>query len=122
MPESKRCILVVDSEALVRWSLCQRLGEEGYCVLQASTARVALQLADQADLVVMERRLPDGDGRDLARRLRRSRPRRGLVLMTAWSDPELERLASEGVVDAVIEKPFGLDEVQELAREYVNGS
>ena len=55
MSESKHCILVVDSEALVRWSLHQRLSERGYRVLQASTARAALQLAGQADLVLMER-------------------------------------------------------------------
>jgi DNA-binding response OmpR family regulator len=122
MSESKRCILVVDSEALVRWSLGQRLGERGYRVLQAATAGTALQLADQADLVLMEPQLPDGDGRDLARRLRRSRPQRGLVLMTAWSGPDLERLVRDGVVDAVIEKPFGLDEVQSLARRYIDGS
>jgi CheY-like chemotaxis protein len=122
MSESKRSILVVDSEELVRWSLRQRLGERGYRVLQAPTARAALQLADQADLVLMELQLPDGDGRDLARRLRRSRPQRGLVLMTADSGPDVERLAREGVVDAVIEKPFGLDEVQALAGRYLGGS
>jgi DNA-binding response OmpR family regulator len=122
MSESSRCILVVDSEALVRWSLRQRLAERGYRVLQASNARAALELADQADLVLLEPHLPEGDGRDLARSLRRSRPQRGLVLMTAWSGPDLERLAREGVVDAVIEKPFSLDEVQALARRYIEGS
>jgi CheY-like chemotaxis protein len=114
---AERVILVVDDEALVRWALRQRLEEGGYRVLQAPTAVGALARAEQADLVLMELELPDGDGRDLARRLRRARPHQSLVLMTAWSGPELERLAADGVVDAVVEKPFGLDELQQVVRE-----
>jgi CheY-like chemotaxis protein len=117
MSGAERVILVVDDEALVRWALRQRLEEGGYRVLQARTADGALGKAEQADLVLMELELPDGDGRDLARRFRRARPRQSLVLMTAWSGPDLERLAADGVVDAVIEKPFGLDELQQVVEE-----
>jgi two-component system nitrogen regulation response regulator GlnG len=110
------CVLVVDDEELIRWALCQRLEERGYRVLQAASARGARRQAEKADLVVIERQLPDGDGRDLAAELRRERPQRPLVLMTADSDPELERSARRRGLDAVAEKPFGLDDMVQLIR------
>ena len=35
-------ILVVDDEALIRWSLSERLKSDGYEVLEAETGRAAL--------------------------------------------------------------------------------
>ena len=36
-------VLVVDDEALIRWSLTERLKSEGYYVLEAETGRAALE-------------------------------------------------------------------------------
>lgn len=112
----QRRVLIVDPEVLVRWSLCQRLAIAGYRVLQASGARAALRLAEEADLVLAERHLPDGDGQDLVVRLRQQRPSRPVIVMTAYASPDLEELVRRGTVDAVLEKPFGLDDVVLLVR------
>ena len=57
-------ILVVDDEHLIRWSVEQVLRREGFGVLQAGTGADALRLAqaEAPDLVLLDIRLPDGDG------------------------------------------------------------
>jgi DNA-binding NtrC family response regulator len=115
--EATQNVLVVDDEELVRWALGQRLVERGYRVLQASSARGALALATDADVVLLEQRLPDSDGRELALQLRSERPGRPLIVMTADPSPEMERLARTGTVDAVVEKPFALEDMLQLVQD-----
>jgi DNA-binding response OmpR family regulator len=122
MAAAAQCVLVVDEEELVRWSLSQRLGEGGYRVLEASTARAALPLAGDADIVLLEQQLPDADGRDLAVELRGERPRRPLIVMTACCGAEMRRFARDGVVDAVVEKPFALDDILRLIRSCLSAA
>jgi DNA-binding response OmpR family regulator len=111
----------VDDEELVRWAVGQRLLGHGYRVLQASSAGGALALAEDADIVLLEQTLPDGDGRELAVQLRSARPGRPLVVMTAYPSPEMEELIRSGTVDAVMVKPFGLDHMLQLVRTCLGG-
>jgi DNA-binding NtrC family response regulator len=104
-------VLVVDDEQLIRWSLRECLERAGCRVLDAADARGALLQAPRADVVVVDRRLPDGDGLAVAATLHRERPRRPVILMTACDSAEVDFDAARAGVEAVFQKPFELDEI-----------
>jgi two-component system response regulator AtoC len=110
----RRTILLVDEEELIRWSLRQRLEQEGYRVIDAPDARGALERASGADLAVVDQRLPDGEGLSVAAALRRARPRRPVILMTSYDTADLEREAAKLGVVTVVQKPFPLEEMFRL--------
>ena len=68
-------VLVVDEERLVRWSLCEMLTGAGYQVVDAQNGREArAAMADEAhpiDLMLVDPKLPDGDGLLLVHEARR---------------------------------------------------
>lgn len=55
-------VLVVDDEALIRWSIGERLPAEGYDVLEASDGRTAVDLFGRSvHIVLLDSKLPDVD-------------------------------------------------------------
>ncbi|MGH9525531.1 MAG: response regulator, partial [Terriglobales bacterium] len=60
-------ILIVDDENLVRWSLRRKCEEWGYAASAAASQAEAAALlkSDPPDLVLLDVRLPDGNGVDL---------------------------------------------------------
>lgn len=108
-------ILVVDDEpALVR-TLSINLRARDYEVEHAFDGRTALQCIaeDEPDVVVLDLGLPDIDGVEVIRRVRRSSDLPIIVLSARHdSDDKVEAL-DEGADDYVT-KPFGMDEL--LAR------
>jgi putative two-component system response regulator len=114
-------ILIVDDDETCRKQLAQLVGALGYAVTTARTADEALtRIVDTApDLVLLDARLPDMDGRALTRRLR-AQPATGtlpIIVTTARSD--LARGALASGADAVLQKPFKHDEVQSWVRALV---
>lgn len=112
-------ILVVDDERLIRWSLEQQLQREGYRVQSAETGAQALQRAhdEPPDLVLLDVRLPDGDGLELLERFR-AKDRECLVIMiTAHGGVESAvRAMKLGAHDYLI-KPFEADELKLTIRK-----
>src|ERR1700722_5308126 len=79
-------ILVVDDEPLIRWTLNERLTAEGYRVLEAGTAADALARHEEGvDLVLLDYRLPDGDGPSVLKRIKARDPETLVILLTAVS-------------------------------------
>jgi len=108
-------VLVVEDEVQVRRFLRAALGSHGYRVLEADTVREAEQLATShvPDVYLLDLALPDGDGIDLARRLREW-TKAPIVVVSARGREEDKVNALDAGADDYLTKPFGVNEL--LAR------
>jgi DNA-binding NtrC family response regulator len=108
-------VLVVDDEALIRWSLTERLKAEGYHVLEADTGRAAMErLAEGVDLVLLDYRLPDTDGVSILRKIKEMDQDILVILLTAYASVETAVEAMKLGAYHFANKPFNLDEVAAL--------
>jgi DNA-binding NtrC family response regulator len=111
-------VLVVDDEPLVRWSIAETLAAHGRDIVEASDANSAfaaiLDSAHEPDAVLLDLKLPDSDDLSLLASVRRVLPGVPVILMTAFGTPEVLEDARRLGVFTVLDKPFDLDELDNL--------
>ena len=84
----KTRIIVVDDNLVYCQLVCNLLEREGFSTVQAyhlSGARKLLQQATEDDIVVSDLRLPDGDGIDLLRWMRKEGMMQPFIIMTDYA-------------------------------------
>jgi two-component system KDP operon response regulator KdpE len=115
MPASPAKVLVVDDEPQIRTLLKATLNRAGYSVVEAGTAREALNAKsiDKPDLVLLDLGLPDRDGLELVTQLR-NEPRTALIVISARDQTEQKVAALDLGADDYVTKPFDTEEL--LAR------
>jgi two-component system KDP operon response regulator KdpE len=115
MPARPAKILVVDDEPQIRTLLKATLGRAGYAVIEAATAREALnaKAIDKPDLILLDLGLPDRDGLELVAALR-AEPHSALIVVSARDQTEQKVAALDLGADDYVTKPFDTEEL--LAR------
>ena len=105
-------ILVVEDEESISGPFADALRRAGFEALVTGTAAGALELAADAepDLVMLDLALPDGDGRDVCRELRR-RSDVPIVMLTARGTEMDKVVGLELGADDYVVKPFSAREV-----------
>jgi len=85
---------------------------DGYAVLESGTAAGAIEkMTPAVDLVLLDYRLPDGDGLSVLRQIKELSPDTLVILMTAFSTVENAVAAMKHGAYHYLNKPFNLDDV-----------
>jgi DNA-binding NtrC family response regulator len=119
--KSARSVLVVDDEALIRWSLAEMLGERGYLVTEAGDGRTAVAAIESAgqpfDIVLLDYRLPDSADLRLLEKVRHLAPTAQVIMITAHNSPELVKGAGALGAYRVVNKPFEVESLAALVNQ-----
>jgi DNA-binding NtrC family response regulator len=109
----KGSILVVDDELEIREGLEALLTSESFEVTLAETGEAGLQrLEDRPfDLMLLDVSLPDRNGLELLREIRRRDPQLSIILITAFGSIDMARAAFKGGAQDYITKPWSNDEL-----------
>lgn len=115
-------VLVVDDDPTILATVADALDLEGYPVVTAANGQEALDALDRTErasrprLVLLDMRMPVLDGWGFVRALRERRLNLAVVVMTAASDAR--RWAREIEAQAVLPKPFELDELIDAVKQF----
>jgi two-component system KDP operon response regulator KdpE len=110
-------VLVVEDDDETRAALVRELSTRGYRVEEAKDGRTALRKWEgrRPDIVLLDLGLPDIDGLDIVRRIRRE-ARTPIVILSGRYEEREKVEALERGADDYVTKPFGVDELNARLR------
>jgi CheY-like chemotaxis protein len=116
MTDPGELILIVDDEPDMCWALEHLLNKQGYVTRKALTALEALKLMEQHRFACafLDAKLPDMDGLELARRIRKMAPDMRILMVSGYfyrDDVSIQEAISQGVIINFISKPFLQEEI-----------
>ena len=110
MTNAKR-VLIIDDDAALRSSLAEQLElHEGFVAYQAEDGKRALELVKEQnfEIILMDVGLPDTDGRDLCRLMRRQGIKTPIIMLTAHGSDADTILGLDSGANDYIANPFRL--------------
>jgi CheY-like chemotaxis protein len=118
---SKKTVLVVDDEEDLREILSLELSDAGYNVLCAVNGTEAFNLvkSQAIDLVLSDVRMPNGDGIELLKNVKKYNSQRpAILLMSGFSDVTPEEACNFGA-EALFNKPINFHRLLRKIAEYL---
>ncbi len=116
-------ILLVEDEALVRFSLVETLRGAGYHVLEAAGGEEALAISDQHSgklpLMITDLVMPGMNGRQVADAITKRRPDISVLFISGYSDdPRTRAMLGEGC--DFFRKPFSAEALRKKVRQILD--
>ena len=116
MTDQNNLILIVDDEPDMCWALEHLLRNHGQITQKALSAREALNLMEQHHFTwaFLDAKLPDMDGLELARRIRKSAPDTRIIMVSGYfyrDDVSIQEAIAQGLIIDFISKPFLQEEI-----------
>jgi DNA-binding NtrC family response regulator len=110
---AKGSVLIIDDEQEIRESLEELLRLGGYQADSAATGEEGLRKAEGGvfDLVLLDISLPDRNGLDLLKSIRRDCPDTGVIMITAYHSSQMAFQASKEGAESYITKPWDNDKL-----------
>jgi len=109
-------ILIVDDDLSLCHFLTKALSQKGYQVIPCHSGREALDVVrgQETDLILLDNKLPDRNGLEILKEIKRDHPKVSVIIMTAFGTTGTAIEAMRfGAFDYIL-KPFELDEISEL--------
>ena len=115
----KPTVLVVDDEKDVCELFERILKNEGYKILTANTGKEGLDLVDRKkpDLVVLDLRLPDMNGIEILRSIKKTNEKIQVIIMTGYGTMKTARTAMRLGAYDYVPKPFDIAYVRALIKD-----
>jgi DNA-binding NtrC family response regulator len=119
---ANRVVLVVDDDPDICWALERVLGALGAQCIRALDGRSALLAArlNRPAMALLDAKLPDIDGLELARNLRKADPGILVLVISGYfykDDPAIQAALDQRLIHGFIEKPFSHAEVIEMVKD-----
>jgi len=113
MSSRQGSILIIDDEKEIVESLEELLGFEGYQIHTALTAEEGLQKLGREpfDLVLLDVNLPDSNGLEVLRSVKRDSPETAVIMITAYDSSQIAFQASREGAESYITKPWDNDKL-----------
>lgn len=107
-------VILIEDDPAIAEPLARALSREGYTVRSHTTGGAALSEVDAADLIILDLGLPDMDGIEVARHVRKLGRTTPILILTARADEIDMVVGLDAGADDYVTKPFRLAEL--LAR------
>lgn len=112
-------ILIIDDEEDLCWLLSNALTGKGYNVSAANTISDGMaHLNETPDLILLDLKLPDGDGMDILPEIKRITPETLVVIISAYGSEERRQDANDKGVHSFIDKPLTEENILSTIRQF----
>jgi DNA-binding response OmpR family regulator len=118
-PSRFQRILVIDDEAALLMALARVLEQSGFEVFTAQSGReaTAMILEHPIDLLITDLNMPDEDGFEIIRRLRKDHRELKVIAMSGTFGPNIMTVAQKLGADATLSKPMTGTELLDCIRK-----